>query len=161
MNGGQQIMVLGALVMLSYLVLSIGNTSNVQLEAALLNESIISGSALAQSLMEEIQSRAFDENTISQAITSTDELTSSNSFGPDGEEDSPANFNDIDDYDGYSVTYSLSRMGNFSADVDVYYVAEFEPEIVSVAKTFSKRIDITLSNAAIDANIVFTSIVSY
>ncbi|MCF6268762.1 MAG: hypothetical protein L3J41_03535 [Melioribacteraceae bacterium] len=161
MNGGQQLMVLGALVMLSYLVLSIGNTSNVQLEAALLNESIISGSALAQSLMEEIQSRAFDENTISQAIASSDELTSSNSFGPDGEEVAPSDFNDIDDYDGYSVTYSLSRMGEFSAEVDVYYIAEFEPETPSLERTFSKRIDITISNAAIDANIVFTSIVSY
>jgi len=161
MNGGQQILALAALTLLSYLILSFGNTSNLFLETGLFNESVISGSALAQSLIEEIQSRAFDENTISQALTSVDNLTLSNSFGPDAGEFSSIDYDDIDDYNGFVLSDTLSRMGNYNAAVDIYYIVEFNPDTRSIERTFSKRIDIKITNPAVNTNITFSSIVSY
>lgn len=161
MNGGQQILAIGAIVLLSFIVLSFGNTSNNQLETAFFNEGVISGSALAQSLMEEIQSRAFDEATISQAVTSANYLTSSNSLGPESGEFDVTSFDDVDDYNGYTKTDSLSRMGNFTASVTIYYIEEMNPEVKSLSKTFSKRIDIEIQNPAISTSITFSNVVSY
>ncbi len=161
MNGGQQILAIGAIVLLSFIVLSYGNSSNGMLETAFFNEGVISGSALAQSLMEEIQSRAFDEATISQAVTSVNNLTSSNSLGPDNGESDISSFDDVDDYNGYTKTDSLSRMGNFTVSVDIYYVEEMNPEVKSLSKTFSKRIDVEVVNSAVSTSITFSNVVSY
>jgi len=161
MNGGQQILAIGAIVLLSFIVLSYGNSSNGMLETAFFNEGVISGSALAQSLMEEIQSRAFDEATISQAVTSVHDLTSSNSLGPDNGESDISSFDDVDDYKGYTKTDSLSRMGNFTVSVDIYYVEEMNPEVKSISKTFSKRIDVEVVNSAVSTSITFSNVVSY
>jgi len=161
MNGGQQILAIGAIVLLSFIVLSYGNTSNGMLETAFFNEGVISGSALAQSLMEEIQSRAFDEATISQAVTSVNDLTSSYSLGPDNGESNISSFDDVDDYNGYTKTDSLSRMGNFTLSVDIYYVEELNPEVKSLSKTFSKRIDVEVANSAVSNSITYSNVVSY
>lgn len=98
----------------------------------------IRASELAQSLMSEISSRSFDENSdrtgsgdrCNEAVS----CTTSNNLGPDGSE-SRSNFDDIDDYDGLNQSGAaiLSARGTqivnngeslykgFTAQVQVYY----------------------------------------
>lgn len=63
MAGNQTMLVLGGIVLFSYLILNFNNASISQLNLSLENEAIITATAVGQSIIDEAQSRAFDENT--------------------------------------------------------------------------------------------------
>ncbi|MDH7942689.1 prepilin-type N-terminal cleavage/methylation domain-containing protein [Pseudohongiella sp. SYSU M77423] len=81
---------------------AVSRSSDVLLEARAL--------ALAQSYLDEILSRRFDENTPPRGIppcrsNCTDEVN----FGPDGGESDRQDFDDVDDYDGLDEGYEQAN----------------------------------------------------
>ncbi|MGB5531003.1 MAG: hypothetical protein WBQ32_13630, partial [Ignavibacteriaceae bacterium] len=86
MNTGQMIMTMGAMILLSTIVLRV-NTLN------LTNESIrdnaqygVLATSIATSIIEEAQSKAFDATTDSNAVTNVLNLTPAINLGPEAGE---------------------------------------------------------------------------
>lgn len=116
---------------------------------------------MSQGLIEEIQTRAFDENTVSGTVDSPEDLSPANSMGYEGGEDSMNQFDDIDDFNNYSYTDSLSGHGNFVVNVSVYYINTSLPDVISNLPTFSKRVDISMDNPYLESTVIVSKIFSY
>lgn len=159
MGSNQTILVLGGIILFSYLILSFNNASIIQLNMSLENEAIISATAVGQSIIEEIQTRAYDETTVSNYVGDTDDL--SKQLGKDMGEATPNQFDDIDDFNDINRTETLGRLGDFTARIKVYYVNRNNPNSKSFSPTFSKRIDVTVKNLYLPDSVMITNVVSY
>ena len=157
----QQMLVIGGVLLLSYLVLSYHSSTGYQTSATLYNEAVISGTGIAQSLMEEIQSKAFDEKTTAGTVDSPDSLTNPFDLGPDATENLPKKFDDVDDYNDYRTTVTHGRLGDFDAVVNVYYVNTMSPGSKSFGRTFSKRVDIYVNTYVLKDTLKFNHVISY
>lgn len=157
----QQLLVIGSIIALTYTILSINNSNRYQTEWELNNEAIISSTGIGQSLLEEIELKAFDEKTISHLVTTSDSLTASSYLGKDSGESSQYTYDDIDDYDGYTKVDSLNRLGVFSTSIEVYYVKTMYPDVKIASKSFSKRINIIISNEYLIDAVVFSKVIAY
>lgn len=161
MSSGQQILTIFAISLLSILILNVYRSNSTRSETTLYDEAVITGTGIAQSMTNEIDSKAFDEKTIAQAVTDTDSLTLPGSLGPDSGETLSTQFDDIDDYNNYSRIDSLSRLGAFKTDVKVYYIAKMSPTVKSNSPTFSKEVDIYVTNFSLRDTLKFKRIISY
>jgi len=159
MGSGQTALVLGGLLLFSFLALTFQNVANQNITTNYENEAIITATSLSQSILETIQLKAFDENTLSSAVQDSSEL--SPTLGKEAGESSEAAFDDIDDYLNYQGTFSMDRLGDFQVSVNIYYVNQTNPDLALMSPTFSKRIDITISNGYLENPINLYSIVSY
>ena len=157
----QTLLVIGSLIALTYSILTMNTSQNVQSGFQLNNEATISATGIGQSLLEQIELKAFDEETISNSVADTDSLTSSYSLGKDAGETTHYTFDDFDDYNGYTKTESLTRLGTFSTEIEVYYVNTMSPDTKVFYKTFSKRIDISVANEYLLDTLVFAKVISY
>ncbi|NNJ52694.1 MAG: hypothetical protein HKP17_05950 [Ignavibacteriaceae bacterium] len=125
------------------------------------NESVIDASGVAQSIIEEIQKKAFDESTITKAVWKIDSLTSIINLGSEAGEYQHTDFDDIDDYNNYNTTVTLDRMGDFDISVIVNYVSTLNPKLISSTPTFSKRIEVSLTNYSLLDTLKYHHVVSY
>ena len=94
--------------------------------------------------------KAFDENTTTQIVDSPDSLTLFGNLGPDYipgvAYETFAQFDDFDDFHGYSRTDTLVRLGNFDVSVLVNYVMYEEPDSIVTDRTFYKKAEVTIIN---------------
>ena len=157
----QQILVIGGLFLLSFLGLSYQSSSSSQDSATLYNEAVITGAGIAQSLMEEIQSKAFDENTILGAVDSPDSLTFPLNLGPETGETSRTEFDDIDDYHDYTTTETHNRLGDLEVATKVYYIDKMSPLSKGFGRTFLKRVDIYVSTFVLKDTLKFNHVITY
>lgn len=161
MTSGQSMMAIGGMVLVGYLSLNFHRAQNIQLSTSITNEALISASGIGQSLLEEMHNLAFDEFTVAGTTEEVDSLTSAVSLGSDTGESNKYLYDDIDDYDGYSVTETLTRLGDFNSSVDVYYVTSANPDTKTFTKTFLKKIDVRVFNSYAVDTLVFSHIFSY
>jgi len=146
MSTSQQFLVIAGLILLSILALNFFRASDLQYDMKYENEAIITATSLAQSIIEEMTTKAFDEVTIEWKTNHADSLSLENDFGPDSAETSRDLFDDIDDYDGYTLTDSTMDIGKFTVSVIVNYVERDNPDVLSVSRTFTKRARISVNN---------------
>ena len=125
MNSATFLLLAGGILFFTNLVLTFNKTSTSQALVVYENESFIYGESLSQGFIEEIQTRAFDENTVSGIVDSPEDLSPANSMGHEGGEDLMNQFDDIDDFNNYSYTDSLSGNGNFAVNISVYYINNY------------------------------------
>ncbi|MCK9210380.1 MAG: hypothetical protein M0P61_06020 [Ignavibacteriaceae bacterium] len=157
----QQLLIIGALIILGSLVLTFNrSTQNVNANN-LFNIALIDATASAQSLIEGIQTKAFDEKTVSTNVSSASELTTTGSLGPDVGETVTTQFDDIDDYKNYTEIDSFKQFGAFSLSVEVNYVQKYSPETVSSTPTFLKKVDVTVTNPFLVHSLTLSRIISY
>ncbi len=161
MNSSQFLLLAGGILFFTNLVLTFNRSSMSQALVVYENESFIYGESLSQGLLEEIQTRAFDENTVSSMVDSLEKLSPANSLGYESGEDSINQFDDIDDFNNYVFTDSLSGQGNFVINVSVYYINTYLPDVISNLRTFSKRVDISLDNPYLQVTVRVSKIFSY
>jgi hypothetical protein len=154
-------MVIVGILLLTVFILTVYRASTARITISVLNEATITATGLAQSLIDEIQIKSFDEKTISQTITSEDSLTAVGLLGPETGEILVTQFDDVDDYKNYTRSDSLSRLGTFNSRVDVYYVQKLTPETRSSVRTFTKRIDVFVTNFSLTDTIKLYHVVSY
>ena len=157
----QQMLVIGGVLLLSYLALSYHSSTGYQTSATLYNEAVITGTGIAQSFMEEIQSKAFDEKTTAGTVDSPDSLTNPFDLGPESGEPNATKFDDVDDYNDYRTTVTHGRLGDFDAVVNVFYVNTMSPGSKNFARTFSKRVDIYVITYVLKDTLKFNQVISY
>jgi len=161
MNSGHMLITIAGLILLSNLILNVHKANTERMVATYTSESVINASGLAQSIIDMIQSKAFDENTITAAAWGLDELTPVNKLGPETGEYKHTDFDDIDDYNNYSTTITLERMGDFDINVKVFYVGFSNPQVKSNAITYSKKIELSIINYNLLDTLKYNHIVSY
>ena len=161
MNSGHMLLTIAGIFLLSNLILNVHRANTERMIATYTSESVIDASGLAQSIIDEIQTKAFDENTITKAISKTDLLTSVNDLGPETGEVKNTDFDDIDDYNNYNTKITLDRMGDFDVKVQISYVSTLNPNVISSNSTFSKRIEVLVTNYSLMDTLKFNHIISY
>ena len=161
MNSPQFLLLAAGILFFTNLVLTFNRTSASQGLVVYENESFIYGESLSQGLIEEIQTRAFDENTVSGYVDFPEELTFADSLRHEGGENQVNEFDDIDDFNNYTYIDSLSGRGNFVVKVSVYYINISSPNVKSSLPTFSKRVDISMDNPYLQGTVTVSKIFSY
>jgi len=125
-------------------------------------QKIVIGNNLVQDLMEEIRSKKFDEDPGSP--------TSPGQLGPEQQESRdntpPNNFDDVDDYNGYSDSPPeevdgtvMAEYSEYSRSAIVEYVTEDDFNIIASEITDFKRITVTLTWDGGEQSIIFVTVV--
>ncbi len=161
MAGNQMMLSIAGMIFLSMLILNVHSSTTDKLIILYTNEAVIEATGIAQAVFEEIQTKAFDENTVSDAAKERNLLTSLGSLGKDSSEVVYTDFDDIDDYNGLSITDTANVMGQFNLAVWVYYVDETSPYDSSGTRTYIKRVDVSISNESLPTTLSFKKLISY
>lgn len=102
--------------------------------------------ALGQEIIEESRTKSFDQVVVGATAPPADipgDFANSSSLGKDGEA-SRRYYDDFDDYNGHIETAQTAH-GNFTIDVDVFYVDETNYEYTASKTTF-KKIEVTITS---------------
>lgn len=146
MGGSQMFLVLGALVLLSLLILNINRTWSGAEDQKLNAEFIMTATNVGQNFIDEISSKLFDHALASNPnLTNVNSLTAPNSLGPEAGENSRSDYNDVDDYNGKSFVVSTPRLGDFNISVKVNYASQDNLEVTNV-RTWTKKIEVNVMN---------------
>lgn len=158
MNTGQMIMVIGAMMLLSAIVLRV-NSGNLN------NESIrdqaqyaVLATSIATSIIEEAQSKAFDQFTDTNSVSVLTQLSSV--LGPETGE-SEDTFNDFDDYNGFTNRDSTMPSAIFDIKCQVVYVDPSNILGSTASRTWHKKINVTITSPFSPDTFKTSSIFSY
>jgi len=158
MNTGQTIMTMGAMMLLSAIVLRV-NSSNLN------NETVrdkaqygVLATSISTSIIEEAQSKAFDHFSDTNSVSILTELSAI--LGPEGGE-TPETFNDFDDYNGYTKRDSTMPSAIFDIACEVVYVNPNNIEGYTSNRTWHKKINVTISSPFSPDTFRTSSIFSY
>lgn len=160
MNTGQMFLTIGALVLLSTLMLRV-NTNNLQTDTirAEAQYSVLATSIIT-SIMEKAKSLAFDAQTDSNTVTSTTQLTPASFLGPKFGETYDT-FNDFDDFNGYTKVDSTMPSAVFDISCEVYYVHKINLKDKYNSRTWHKKITVQVSSPFMQDTIKQSTIYSY
>ncbi len=161
MNTGQTLLVTVGLLLFTIFILTVYRTTSSRFAFAIANEALLTGTGVAQSLIDEITSKNFDEKTINNVVSLPDSLTPVSLLGPDKNETDYTKFDDIDDYNNYKRTEKMSRLGNFDSIVKVFYVNMKNPDLISSNPTFAKKIEVYVINSFVTDTIKMYRVVTY
>ena len=159
MNTGQMMLAAGAMVLLSLVVLRVNNTflsTNTVMQESKFG---VLATSLAQSVIEEAESKAFDELSISNPTTSPNDFTPVNSLGIEGE--TYPNFDDFDDYNNYTKDVTNLPSAIFHISCRVNYFDPTNPNVAATTKQWSKKITVTVTSESSQDTIRLSSIFSY
>ncbi len=138
------ILIIGGLLLLSIFALSL-NSSIVQNQKVLYqSEEVLDALAIAQKFIEAAEGLRFDEN---KAATIPSSFVYSEDLGPDPGEHYPF-FDDIDDFNGFTQTDTLSGVTLYSITISVNYVNLETPDVPTNSRTYFKRMLINISSEA-------------
>ena len=160
MGQRELLLVLGALILFGLTMLSTNRYVIDQNESIIQREFEFYGISLAQTFIEEAKTKAFDEEVINGTVNTPGQLTHRNSLGPDGGETHP-NFDDVDDYNGLTLTESTGR-DTFDVSIEVGYILdETDPETIINSRSWYKRMNVTISNPFLIQPLVLGFVFSY
>lgn len=166
--GANMLLTIGALVIFGIFLgaankLMIGNN-----QIASQNEYYITAISLAQSVIDEAKTKAFDEKTVSGSVSNRTSLTAVASIGKDGASEavpfpdtlsssspysstnkgywSAIKFDDVDDYNGYYRLVNTPRAEGYQIRVTVNYANENSPDNSSLTQTYCKRMVVKVTS---------------
>jgi hypothetical protein len=174
MNTGQTMITIFAIILLSTVILTVNrgfmSTNSTMNE----NRIDILGVSLANSIIEDATSLAFDEKTYGAAITTPTALTAVSSLGLETGEsrNNPTGFDDFDDYNCYKSVAKVDKIyvpGAASGRDTVYfntfckieYVDGNTPDNVSTSPTYHKRISLRVYSPKMTDTIRMATVYSY
>jgi hypothetical protein len=160
MNTGQMLMTIGAMILLSTLILRVNNNFSINTSTVYDSKFAILGTSVGASVIEEAMGKAFDENTVDTSATSLSNLTAPNKLGPETGEVYP-NFDDFDDYNGYTKIDSTMPSAIFSISCVVTYVNPNTPDDKSSTATWTKKISVTVTSISMKDTVRLSSLFSY
>jgi hypothetical protein len=161
MNSGQSVLTIGAFVVLSTMTLNVNTMLTDTGTTGLEMEATLDGISVAQSTLDEILTKDFDQHTTAGARAfSPDALTPTSAFGPDGTGQgitgldssstsvfqSQAKFDDVDDYNGYFRKVWNPRFGWFDVSVGVSYADEDNANVTQTDRSFYKKVTVRVSH---------------
>lgn len=141
--------------LIAILVLSLYALGQHRSEAAL-ERGAISGemeltvAEVAREILTEASQRAFDEVDLAREDLRFDTRGLSTLLGPDAGESAMVDFDDVDDFDGYSAVLSRQRNGlqlDVLVNATVRYVQPDAPGTVSATPTLAKEVVVTVTDA--------------
>jgi hypothetical protein len=161
MSHGQTLLVIGAVILFG--LATVGIYRGIQSHQKTLVECEVLPRAIlhAERFIEEARTRAFDEVTISKAVTNPNELTPADSLGPNDGETYPA-FNDVDDFHGLAKTWQEEGI-TFQAQLTVNYADGTLPNPLQDVSypTFTKRFSVTVTSPYLDYTVSLNHIFTY
>ena len=142
MNTGQMMLGICALGIIAMTTLNFNKgTMNTQ-DALIYNKEFILATTIGQSLLDEISSKAYDEE-----IVNGNSIYSANDFSTNLKSDASEvypNYDDIDDYNSFTKTDSIPEMGVFDLKVEVDYYTD--NLVKTTAKTYNKNVTIYVTS---------------
>jgi hypothetical protein len=179
MNTGQMLITIGALILLSLVIMRVNNGFMNTGTSIMETKFNVMAVSLGTSIIEEANSKAFDSITDSTAISSTNSLKPYNALGPETGESYP-NFDDFDDFNNYTrmivahtlgstpsgvetvVVDSTFRSADFRLDCAVDYVTVSSGAIASTTtRTWNKRLRVTVTSPSMRDTIRLQTVFSY
>lgn len=158
MNTGQTLLSIGALILLSMMILRVNgsflNTDTVVHETKF----GVLATSLASSFIEEANKKNFDEVTITNSINDSTLLTSN--LGKETGE-SYSNFDDFDDYNGFDSTITDLPSATFHLHFTVSYVNSAYPDDPVNYRTWNKKMTVAVSSPFSRDTIKLSSVYSY
>lgn len=171
MISSHMMFVVGAFAILSLITLSVNSIIVESTTVMLDTEASITGISIAQAMIDEIQSKEYDTQTVSARVYNTANLTPTNLLGTEAGESistpdvlpyqSATVFNDIDDYNGYRRTVSTARLDNFAVTDSIYYVMESNLNLKSSTQTYYKKMVVTVAHPSMKVPVVLADVVVY
>jgi hypothetical protein len=148
---------LGALLLLSLVSLRFNSSvlDNTTIETE--NKVYLTAFSLADDLIEEIKQKAFDAATVNFPTTNPADLTPPSGLGHASWEIYP-DYNDIDDFNGFTKTVSAPHAENYVVTCEVFYVSDTDPNTKVMTQTFYKRAEITVTSPYIRSPITLSFI---
>ncbi len=157
MNTGQMMITLGAMILLSIVILRVTKTF-LQTDIILMESKFgVLGVSLATSMMEEATGSAYDEESDSGTVLSLLDLST---IGPDAGEVYP-NFDDFDDFDGLVKIDSSMPSAVYKIECEVNFVTLGDLDGFSAAKTWHKKMKILVTTPSSPDTIELETIYSY
>jgi len=160
MNTGQMLLTIGAMILLSTLILRVNSNFSNNTTTVYNSKFGILATSFGNSILEEASDKAFDDATTGNSVSSTNSLTTVIKLGPETGEVYP-NFDDIDDYDGLVKIDSTLPGAAFKASCKVDYVSPTNPDVKSLIPTWTKKISVEITSTAMDDTIRLSSLYSY
>jgi hypothetical protein len=145
MANNQSLLSLGALIILSLASLRFNSSvlENTSIETE--NKVYLTAFSLADDLIEEIKQKAFDAATVDFPTTDPSILTSPNNLGHGSWEVYP-DYNDVDDFNGFTRTVSAPHAENYLISCEVFYVSENDQNLKVMTQTFYKKVQVTVTS---------------
>ena len=162
MGRGELLLVLGALAIFGRFSLIVNNALLDNSTRVLQSEFEITGISLLQETISEVGLKAFDETAIGSIPASIPGgFTSTISFGPDGGETDSSMFDDVDDYNGLTMTGITIAGMTYTITVEVGYVSI--ANLVTLSSTLStlKRMNQTLTSDYLSNDLTLSYVYSY
>lgn len=171
MNTGQMMLTIGAIFLLSMVILTTNRGLITTNTTMIDNRYGILAVSLATSTIERATGKAFDQNTDTLAVNSISSLTNINALGIDAGESRnfSEDFNDFDDYNCYKTTPKVDTLNFegtnrkiiFNTFCKVDYVNPNSPNTISSQKTWHKRIIVSVIASGMTDTIKMSSVYSY
>lgn len=161
MSGSQLLLVIGGLVLFSLLAVNVNKSianSDIQTSNS---EYVSTATSIGQSVINKINTKSFDQGTIGNPVFNANLLTAANALGPETGE-TPATYNDVDDYNNFTEADTTPRAGVFNILVAVNYVDDNNPNTILTNTTSrTKRIQVAISNQFMKDTLYMYSYKSY
>jgi hypothetical protein len=142
MTTGQTMLAVGALVLLTTIMMNFYRIFGHSWDTVDATQMGIDATTIATSFMEVAHGLSFDEISDTTYITNLSQLTAPGSLGREGaHDDSLHKFNDFDDFHGFETEVDAGENGTYGARFEVHYV---EPTNVMAPvnyRTYTKRLD--------------------
>jgi hypothetical protein len=175
MGMGQMLSVLGALMLLSMVSLGINSMIISKTTTMLEAEASLSAVSLAQTMIDEIQTKSYDASTVGSRIYDASDFTTASGLGPNGLTETPyvpkpdtynpfrsvKYYNDVDDYHLYRRRASTPILGYFDILDSIYYVKESDPSTKSTTQTFFKKIVVKVTHRNMSYPVYLSDVVVY
>lgn len=162
MGRAELMLVLGALAIFGRFSLIVNNALLDNSTRVLQSEFEITGISILQETISEVGLKAFDEasvGSIPAAIPS--DFTAASSLGPDGGETDSSMFDDVDDYNGLTITGTTIAGMTYAITTEVGYVSI--TDLVNLSSTLStmKRMNLTLTSDYLSNDLNLSYVYSY
>lgn len=161
MNLGQLLLSIGALLLLTLTVLRVNNTI-LQTDTIMQESKFgILATSIATSLIEKASKKSFDANTFEDAVSNTSSLTAANALGPGAGETNPDNFNDFDDFDGYTEQITTLPSATYDVSCEVRYINPTNPDGQLSTQSWHKKMTVTVSSPFSQDTVKLSTVYSY
>jgi hypothetical protein len=161
----QMLLALGAMILLSILIINVNKTSLFTEDVMYDSNFGITATSIASSVIEDASKKRFDHIFYEgdSVVTNVASFTTPGNLGIETGEDitNPLTFDDFDDYKGYTTVDSTMPTATFNILCDVNYVDPLYPDIPVNTQTWSKKISVKVWSKSMKDTMVMSSIYSY
>ncbi|MEE9430170.1 MAG: hypothetical protein V3V16_03960 [Melioribacteraceae bacterium] len=142
MNTGQMMLGVVALGLLTLVVLNSNKNTITTQDSMIYSKGFIVANTVALSLLDEIASKAYDEEIVN-GTSIVNAIDFSSLLKPETGEVYP-NFDDIDDYNNFTKTETVSQMGDFNILVKVEYLTD--ALVPTIVRTYNKNVTVKVTS---------------